>query len=88
MRPHLKWRSFFVWRLILVFNGGGPNIRIGVLTALLLLAALGAWLFNSQARVDAAQDKKIEKRVEKQQYYFDIRRIFDKLDEIGRDVKK
>lgn len=66
----------------------GHRIKIGIGTFLLIVSGVVAWYVNTQAGIDKEQNVQIEKKVDKDQYWFDQNRIFEILKEIREAVGK
>jgi len=81
-----------------LFNGeNGTRIRVSFLGILLIAVTVtgGAlkYIVDTQASVNAAQDVRIERKVEKEQYYHDsiklthqLDRIEDKIDDLNEKI--
>ncbi len=63
---------------------------IGAILSGVFLASLAliGWYADTQAGIDRAQNVQIEKKVDKDQYWFDQNRIFEILKEIREAVGK
>ena len=70
-------------------NGFKLKIIGAILSAVFIASiAVITWYVDSQTNINEKQDIKIEKKVDKDQYWFDQNRIFEILKEIKEAVRK